>query len=394
MSVPVRECGALKNVTILDLTRAVAGPFCTMSLGDLGARVIKVEEADGGDESRLWGPPFLGGESAYYLALNRNKESIVLDLKEESGRAALQRLACASDVLVQNFRPGVVQRLGIDYETLKVINPRLVYASISGFGLNGPDHSRPGYDLIVQAMSGVMQANGGPENSPVKTCFPIADVLAGQFAAQAILAALLEREETGKGNHVEVSLLESLLAAMVNLTSPVLMTDGKPKPVGPNHSTVVPYQVLRCRDASIAVACPNDRIWKRFCAALEQPQWQDDERFSLNENRFEHRDELIAAIELVLAGKDAAEWLQILDQHHVPSGPLLSVAEIFHYPQVQARGTVVAVDHPEHGALKMIGSPMRFQGRSGKYKYPPRLGEDTEALLEELCQTEVAEGRH
>jgi crotonobetainyl-CoA:carnitine CoA-transferase CaiB-like acyl-CoA transferase len=377
------KMSALENVVILDLTRAVAGPFCTMSLGDLGARVIKVEEAGEGDESRLWGPPFLGGESAYYLALNRNKESVVLDLKHEEGLAALKRLACASDVVIQNFRPGVVERLGIDYATLRPTNPRLVYASISGFGLTGPDRARPGYDLIVQAMSGVMQANGGPENTPVKTCFPIADILAGQFACQGILAALLQRQTTGEGAHVEVSLLESLLASMVNLTSPVLMTDGKPKPVGPNHSTVVPYQVLRCRDASIAVACSNNRIWKRFCVALGQPQWQ--EQYALNEHRYENREELIQAIEHVLAQKDSAEWLQILDEHHVPSGPLLSVAEIFHHPQVVARDTVVTVDHPDHGPLKMIANPMRFAGQSGTYKHPPRLGQHTEAILEEFC---------
>jgi len=374
---------ALKNVLILDLTRAVAGPFCTMSLGDLGARVIKVEEAGEGDESRFWGPPFVGSDSAYYLSLNRNKESIVLDLKQETGRAALKKLACAADVVVQNFRPGVVERLGIDYETLRESNPKLVYASISGFGLDGPDRARPGYDLIVQAMSGVMQANGGQENGPVKTCFPIADILAGQFASQAILAALLERQTTGKGNHVEVSLLESLLASMVNLTSAVLMTDGKLRPVGPQHSTVVPYQVLRCRDASIAVACSNNRIWKRFCVALGQPQWQ--EQFALNEHRYENRDELIAAIELVLAQKDSAEWLEILDRHQIPSGPLLSVAEIFNHPQVLARGIVAAVEHPQHGTLNMIGSPMRFQGRAGVYKYAPGLGEHTEAIVEEFC---------
>lgn len=374
---------ALKNVVILDLTRAVAGPFCTMSLGDLGARVIKVEEAGEGDESRFWGPPFVGGDSAYYLSLNRNKESIVLDLKNETGRAALKKLACAADVVVQNFRPGVVERLGIDYERLRENNPRLIYASISGFGLDGPDRARPGYDLIVQAMSGVMHANGGLENGPVKTCFPIADILAGQFASQAVLAALLERQMTGKGNHVEVSLLESLLASMVNLTSAVLMTDGKVRPVGPQHSTVVPYQVLRCRDASIAVACSNNRIWKRFCVALGQPQWQ--EQFALNEHRYENRDELIAAIERVLAQKDSAEWLEILDRHHVPSGPLLSVAEIFNHPQVQARGTVAAVEHPQHGTLNMIASPMRFQGRSGVYKHAPGLGEHTEAIVEEFC---------
>ena len=214
-----------------------------MMLGDLGARVIKIEEPEGGDETRHWGPPFLGTESAYYLALNRNKESVVLDLKHESGLAAVQRLACASDVVVQNFRPGVVERLGIDYQTLEASNPRLVYASISGFGLTGPDRTRPGYDLIVQAMSGVLLANGAGAG-PVKTCFPVADILAGQFASQAILAALLERQTTGRGNHVEVSLYEALLACMPNLTSPVLSAPSGSIPQTSNHSSIVPLSLI------------------------------------------------------------------------------------------------------------------------------------------------------
>jgi len=361
-----------------------------MMLGDLGARVIKIEETEGGDETRHWGPPFIGTESAYYLALNRNKESVVLDLKHASGLAAVRRLACASDVVVQNFRPGVVERLGIDYQTLQANNPRLVYASISGFGLTGPDRSRPGYDLIVQAMSGVLLANGAG-NGPVKTCFPIADILAGQFASQAILAALLEKQTTGKGNHVEVSLFEALLACMPNLSSRVLSAPNESTPQSPNHSSIVPYSVLRCRDGSIAVAVPNNRIWKRFCAALEHPQWLDDERYSINEARYRNRESLMAEIERVTIQKDSAAWLKILDRHHVPSGPLLSVAEAFEHPQVRARQAVVSVDHPELGPLQMVASPMRFQGRNLKYKHPPTLGENTQDILEEFCSSQPKE---
>jgi len=388
-----QDAGPLKGLLVLDLTRAVAGPFCTLMLGDLGARVIKVEEAEGGDETRHWGPPFVSGESAYFLALNRNKESVLLDLKEESGLAALHHLANAADVLVQNFRPGVMEKLGIGYATLKPANPRLVFASISGFGLTGPDRSRPGYDLIVQAMAGVLLANGASSSGvadPVKTCFPIADILAGQFASQAILAALLERQTTGQGNHIEVSLLEALLASMPNLSSSALTAKQDSIPNGPIHSSIVPYQVLKCRDAPVAVAVPNNRIWKRFCAALGQPHWREDERYSINQARHENRAELMAGIERVTMQKDAAEWLEIFDRHHIPSGPLLSVAQAFDHPQVLDREAVVTIEHPQLGPLRMVANPMRFEGRSTQYKHPPRLGENTEDILEEFCPSEVS----
>ena len=306
-----KTCAPLEGVRVLDLTRAVTGPFCTMLLGDLGARIIKIEEPGNGDETRQWGPPFVEGESAYFLALNRNKESVVLDLKRECDLAVLRRLASESDVVAQNFRPGVVERLGVDYESLKNENPDLIYASISGFGLTGPDCQRPGYDLIVQAMSGMMVASGW-EGMPAKACFPVADILAGQFASQAILAALYERERTGKGAQIEVSLLEALLFAMPSQSMGCLLTGSSPPPQGTATAMIAPYQLLECRDAALAVAVPNERIWRRFCDALGRPEWADEERYRTNQRRIENRAGLIEQIEAVMRGHSSAEWQAIL----------------------------------------------------------------------------------
>jgi len=381
----------LEGVRVLDLTRAVAGPFCTLLLADLGARVIKIEEPETGDETRHWGPPFIESESVYFLALNRNKQSVVLDMKRESDLAALRQLAAQTDIVVQNFRPGVAERLGIDYASLKAGNPGLIYASISGFGLTGPDRQRPGYDLIVQAMSGMMLASGS-EGAPAKSCFPVADVLAGQFACQAILAALYERRSTGRGTHVEVSLLESLLFAMTFHSTACLLTGASPKPQGTNNSSIVPYQLLHCQDALLAVGVPNDRIWRRFCDALGQRNWADDSRYSTNQRRIENRAALIEDIEAVMRQRTSAEWLKILDRHHVPCGPLLSLADIFQHPQVLARDNAVEVDHPTIGNVKLVANPMRFLDREIEYRPPPVLGQDTAAVLNEILATDSTSG--
>jgi crotonobetainyl-CoA:carnitine CoA-transferase CaiB-like acyl-CoA transferase len=354
-----------------------------MLLGDLGARIIKIEEPWTGDETRHWGPPFVEGESAYFLSLNRNKESVVLDFRQEGDLAALRRLTEQSDVVIQNFRPGVAERLQVDYRTLSAVNPGLIYASISGFGLTGPDCQRPGYDLIVQAMSGMMLTSGW-EGVPVKACFPISDILAGQFAANAILAALYERQKSGAGAHLEVSLLEALLFAMPGQAANCLLTGNSPMPQGTNNASIAPYQLLQCQDALLAVGVPNDRIWRRFCEALGRPDWADDERYRSNQRRIENRDELIEQIETVMRAKTSAEWAQILDQHQVPCGPLLSIGEAIELPQVQARGNVVTVEHPKAGPIRLLRNPIRFGGRTMEYRPPPVLGEHTDAVLEEF----------
>ena len=354
-----------------------------MILGDLGARIIKIEEPRTGDETRHWGPPFVEGESAYFLSLNRNKESVVLDFRQEGDVAALRRLASQSDVVVQNFRPGVAERLQVDYRTLNGGNPGLIYASISGFGLTGPDCQRPGYDLVVQAMSGMMLTSGW-EGVPVKACFPIADILAGQFAANAILAALYERKKTGAGTHIEVSLLEALLFAMPGQVANCLLTGNSPPPQGTTNASIAPYQLLQCQDALLAVGAPNDRIWRRFCEALSRPDWAEDERYRTNQRRIENRDKLIGEIEAVMRRKTSAEWQRILDQHQVPCGPLLSIGQAFELPQVQARGNVVTVEHPKAGPIRLLRNPIRFADRTMEHRPPPLLGEHTDAVLEEF----------
>jgi crotonobetainyl-CoA:carnitine CoA-transferase CaiB-like acyl-CoA transferase len=382
------NCVPLVGVRVLDLSRAVAGPFCTMMLADLGARVTKIEEPETGDEARHWGPPFVAGESVYFLSLNRNKESVELDLKRASDIAALHRLAAETDVVVQNFRPGVAERLGIDYKNLRRDNPRLIYASISGFGLTGPDHERPGYDLIVQAMSGLMLGSAS-DSEPVKVCFPVADVLAGQFASQAILAALYERQKTGQGTHVEVSLLEALLFAMGFHSTACLLTGTSPAPQGTANAAIVPYQLLRCLDSQLAVGVPNDRIWRRFCDALDKPEWADDECYRTNQRRISNRVKLIESIEAVMSRRSCAEWTRILDRHQVPCGPLLSILQIMQHPQVQARNNIVEVDHPAVGRLKLLRNPMRFVDRPMHYRSPPVLGADTVRVMEELQAEEA-----
>jgi crotonobetainyl-CoA:carnitine CoA-transferase CaiB-like acyl-CoA transferase len=380
----------LAGVQVLDLSRAVAGPFCTLILADLGARVIKIEEPESGDETRHWGPPFIHGESAYFLSLNRNKESVVLDLKHPSGRNALRKLIAKSDVLIQNFRPGVAERLGIDYEAVKLENPRLVYASVSGFGLTGPDRYRAGYDLIVQAMSGMMLASGA-DGEPAKACFPVADVLAAQFASQGIMAALYDREQHGCGTHVEVSLLESLLFAMSLHSTAWLLTGQNPEPQGTTQSSIVPYQLLHCQDKQLAVGVPNQRIWSRFCRALGRPDWAEDDRYRTNRDRCENRSSLIAEVEAIMRQRPAAEWVRTLDQYQVPCGPLLSVGEILESPQVTARENIVEVDHSLAGVVRLLANPMRYSNGPFEYRPPPVLGQDTRRVLAEFDDDTVAE---
>lgn len=364
----------LTGVTVLDLTRAVAGPFCTMILGDLGARIIKVEDPDGGDECRQWGPPFLGETSTYFLGLNRNKESLTLDLKSEAGRTRARALAQEADVLVENFRPGVMDRLGLSYEALSLTNPRLIYASVSGFGQTGRDRLRPGYDLIIQALSGLMTVSAVPSGPPVKTGFPVADVLAGLFTGQAILAALYARERDGQGRRIDVSLLESLLAAMCSVVPTYLFLGQEPGAVGLGLANIVPYQVFRCGPDYLVIGVPNERIWQRFCVALEQPGWLTDERFRNNGDRTRNRTFLVPAIEAVLATRPTSEWLIRLEQAEVPCAPLLTVGQALELPQLQDRESIMDVK-----GLPMLRSPIRYEDERLDYQPPPALNENKAA---------------
>ena len=374
----------LTGVTILDLTRAVAGPFCTMTLADLGARVIKIEEAASGDETRRWGPPFRGSESAYFLSVNRNKESVALNLKEERDKSALLRLAKGADVAIENFRPGVADRLGAGYKDLSAANPGLIYVSISGFGQNGPLRDKPGYDLVAQAMSGLMRVSASPGGDPVKVAFPVADILTALFASQAILAALYQRERGGGGRYIELSLIESLLAAMCPITGSCLMTGREPAPMGTGQANIVPYQMFRCLDGYIVAGAPNERLWRRFAEALGRPDWCEQECYRTNEARMAHRSQLIAEIEGVLGTANASHWIESLERAEVPCGEVLNVSRILEHPQLAARGSIVEMHHPALGTLRNIGYPARFEGITQTYRAAPLLGEHTSDVLAEF----------
>jgi crotonobetainyl-CoA:carnitine CoA-transferase CaiB-like acyl-CoA transferase len=376
-----RMANPLDGIFVLDLTRAVAGPFCTMCLADLGARVVKVEEPGPGDETRHWGPPFRGENSTYWLGLNRSKESIVLNLKDPLDRDVVLRLARKSDVVVENFRPGVTERLGIHYEALRKENPKLIYASVSGFGQTGPDRLKPGYDLIVQAMSGLMPVSAEPGGAPVKAGFPVADILASLFATQAVLAALFRRERTGEGGYIDVSLLESLLAGMPPLTAAYLLAGVDPAPMGTAQPNIAPYQMFRCQDSDIVIGVTNDRIWERFCDALGRPDWLADERYRGNASRNRHRSELVAEIEALLRTQPAARWLELLENAEVPCAPVLRIAEILNHPHLSAREVIAEI--PDSGGMRAIANPMRITGLEPRYVRPPELGEHTEKIKRE-----------
>lgn len=374
------DIGALDDIVVIDLTRILTGPYCTMMLADLGAEVIKVEPP-GGDDTRAWGPPFVNGESAYFLSVNRNKSSIVLDLKQEADRDVLRELVRHADVLVENFRPGTMDRWGLGWSALSALNPRLVMASISGFGATGPGADRPGYDVLAQAMGGLMSVTGEPDGPPLKAGFSVADIGAGMWAAFGILAALHARSRTGRGQWVETSLFEAIVSWQTYQAGNYFATGEVPKRLGTAHPNIVPYQALACGDGYVVVACGNDRLWQRMCAALEIP-WGDDPRYRTNADRVRQREELIARLEEHLASWRAQDVYERLHAVGVPAGPIQDIAAVFRDPQVIAREMVVSVDHPVAGPIRMTGIPLKLSDTPGSIRRPPPvLGADTEAVL-------------
>lgn len=384
----------LGDILVLDFTRAVAGPFCTMMLGDLGARVIKIEEPKQGDETRDWGPPFVGDAAAYFLTMNRNKESVALDLKSEDDLKLVRAIAAKADVVVENFRPGVMDRLGIGYKTLSAANPRLVFASVSGFGSDGPDRDKPGYDMIVQAMSGSMHTSAEPGGAAAKIAFPVSDIVASLFVGNAILAALYDRHNSGRGRCIEVSLLEGMLCAQSNLAGSVLLADADPPQVGVAQGNIAPYQLYQCADAPIVVGALNQRLWLRFCRALGHEEWTQDERFLDNPSRSRNRAELTPLIEDVLRCKEAAHWLGRFERNEVPCGPVLSMRQALQLPQVVQRGTIIETEAGAYGRARLVGNPMRIEGFEPRYRSPAALGEHTRAIRNEFldCETEPRTG--
>jgi crotonobetainyl-CoA:carnitine CoA-transferase CaiB-like acyl-CoA transferase len=377
---------ALEGLRVLDLSQVMAGPFCAQILGDLGADVIKVEPPGAGDQARrAMGFRMRGEDTAAFLAVNRNKRSVALDLKDEAQNAAFRRLAATADVVLENFRPGVTDRLGIGYETLSAENPGLIYASISGFGQTGPSARRPGYDLIAQGMSGVMSVTGDPGDDPVKCGIPIGDLSAGLFCAVAILTAYVARAKTGRGQRIDTSLFEGALALSIWETAELWATGRVPQALGSAHRLTAPYQALRTRDGHITVAGNNDRLWRRLCAAVGREDLADDPRFATNDDRMANRPALEAELEAALAERNTAEWVDVLLEAGVPAGPINDYRQVFEDPHTHAREMVVEMEHPVEGTVRALGIPVKLSDTPGRIRRPaPLLGEHTAEVLGEL----------
>jgi crotonobetainyl-CoA:carnitine CoA-transferase CaiB-like acyl-CoA transferase len=381
----VKVTGALTGIKVLDLTRVLAGPYCTMMLGDLGADVIKVEAPGGSDETRGWGPPFQNGVSAYYLCANRNKRSITIDLKTEEGRELIRSLVKEADVLIHNFKTGSMEKWSLDYEKLKDINPRLVFCSITGFGETGPYRNLPGYDYIVQGMSGMMSITGSDESGPLKMGVAMMDILTGLYSAIAIEAALLEREKSGIGQKIDMSLLDSGVSSLVNVASNYLISGKVPQRLGNDHPNIVPYSTFRALDGEIIIAVGNDRQFASLCELLGIPDLAANEAYQTNQARVKNRRQLTEILEDRLRLKPVAEWMKLLSESTIPCGPIHTMNQVFADPQIAAREMVVEVNHPAAGAVKLVGSPLKLSRTKVEVKrHPPIAGEHTEEILQEL----------
>jgi formyl-CoA transferase len=378
----------LHGLRIVDLSRVLAGPYCTMMLGDLGADVVKVELPALGDDTRRWGPPFAGGESTYYLAVNRNKRSLTLNLKHPRARELLRGLVERADVLVENFKPGTLEALGLGYDDLRQLNDRLVYCAISAFGPRGPYRDRPGYDFAIQAMGGIMSVTGQPDGEPMKVGVAVVDVTAGLYALGAILAALRARDRDGVGQRVEVSLFQSQLAWLVNVASAYLVAGQPAGRHGNAHASIVPYQSFKAADDWIAIAAGNDGQFRALARALGREPLAEDARFATNPGRVEHREALIPLLADAIGGWPAADLLAALERAGVSCAPINTIDRVFADPQVEALGAVLHADHPTVGDLPLVRWPFELSETPAALRYPPPLlGQHTDELLAELGLT-------
>ncbi len=374
----------LEGIRVLDMTRVLAGPFCTMALGDLGAEVLKIEEPGKGDDTRQFGPPFVSGVSTYYLAVNRNKKSVAVNLKSAQGRELVQRLARSSDVLVENFRPGVAGRLGLGAEALRAQNPRLVYCSISGFGHRGvaPYTGMPGYDVVAQGLSGFQYLTGDPSGPPMRAGVPIADTLAGMTALQGILLALYARERTGRGQVVDISILDSTVQVLSFLAAGFLTAGKVPNRIGNHHPSIAPFDTFRAKDGYLNVGAGTDAQFKKFCEVLGEPALAEDPRFAENRLRVQNRQALLERVEPIFARRTAAEWMEAFDGVGVTAGPIQDVPAALAHPQLAARGMIARLQHPETGDVKVLGTPLRLEGVDpSKWTAPPAIGQHTREVL-------------
>jgi len=372
----------LDDIRVLDLTRVVSGPYCTMLLADMGADVIKVEEPKSGDDTRAFGPPFVAGESAYFLSVNRGKRSLALDLKHREALPILRSLIEQSDVLIENFRPGAADRLGLSREQVEAWNPRLVYCSISGFGADGPERDRPGYDLIVQGESGIMDITGDADGPPTKIGTSVADLVTGLYAVQGILLALRARERTGKGQKVDIAMIDAM-ASLLTFNAGIYFASGKsPRRRGNAHPTIVPYETFRAADGYINIAVANDQLWEKFCTATGRQDLYRDERFATAPRRVENRAQLVPEVEKMVAARPRQAWVELLEAAGVPCGGIRTVGEVCDNPALIARGMLKDLQHPTAGAVRVFDTAIRLSDTpGGPVAPPPRLGEHTAEIL-------------
>jgi crotonobetainyl-CoA:carnitine CoA-transferase CaiB-like acyl-CoA transferase len=384
--------GALAHLRVLDLSRVLAGPWASQVLADLGAEVIKVERPGTGDDTRAWGPPYLAGESAYFISTNRGKKSITVDLSRPEGQEIVRRLAARSDALLENFKAGALERYGLGYAQLAPLNPRLVYCSISGFGQTGPYRDRAGYDFLVQGMGGLMSLTGEPEGEPMKAGVAITDILTGMYAATAILAALTHRDRTGRGQHIDLALLDVQVAMLANQAENFLVTGRPPERMGNAHPSIVPYRAFAARDGHIVVAVGNDGQFARLCAVAGRPELASDARFATNAARVRNREELEPLLAAIIAQRPRQEWIASLEAAGVPCGPINDLAQVFADPQVRQRGLQVEAPHPLAGTVPMVRSPLRLSETPARSDVPPPLlGQHTFEVLKEVLQMSSAE---
>ena len=382
----------LDGVRVLDLSRILAGPFASMMLADYGAEVIKVENPDGGDDTRAWGPPFVNAESAYFLSANRNKKSITLNLKSPRAKEVMSRLVAKSDVLLENFRPGTLDKLGWGYEAIRKANPRMIYCAISGFGRTGPLADRGGYDLAAQGIGGLMSLTGSADGPPTKVGTSIADLLAGIYAVQGILLALYAREKTGKGQLVDVALVDGIVSVLSYQAGIHFANGSVPKRRGNEHPTICPYETFKASDDFINIAVGNDALWQKFCEVTGLRRLAKDPSFVANENRVRNRPQLVPLIQQVIGTKPARHWLDLLDKSGIPAGPILTLDKTLTHPQVLARKMVVEADHPKAGRIKMTGVPVKLSDTPGGLTSPPPLlGQHTDEVLTQVLGFSLAE---
>ncbi len=377
--------GPLSGVTVIDLTRVLSGPYCTMVLADLGARVIKIEHPVRGDDTRHWGPPFIGSESAYFLSINRNKESLTLDFKKPEGKAILEQLLAHADILVENFRPGTLEAAGLGAGALEHRFPRLIYCSISGYGQTGPRRNEPGYDAVMQAEGGLMSITGDADGPPYRLGVAITDIVSGLFAAQGVLAALFARQRTMRGQQVDIGMLDATTALLTYQAGNYFTTGEAPARQGNRHPTIVPYESFETAHGDLVIAGGNDEIWRRLCGALDLTHLADDPRFRTNRDRAAHYSELRPLLQSTLRTRARDEWVTRLTAAGVPCGSVREISEVLADPQIAARQMVAEVDHPTVGRTKVIGSPVKLSETPSSVRTPPPvLGQHTEALLTEL----------